>query len=102
VETTPQDRKAYYFFSVNEEMLARSPWTDGMVYILPGDGFEQTSKGGLRFDEWAKSEPVCPLARLPVSPGDFPFLHCVVGFPPGESMLRTWWNYKRRIGTGDD
>ena len=89
------DRR-FYFFSINQEMLQLQPWTDGMVYVLPRASFRQTSRGAVRFDEWASEEPVEPLARLPVSPADFPFLPNVAGHDEEESIYASWLRYRRR------
>ncbi len=89
------DRR-FYFFSVNREMLQQHPWTDGMIYVLPRTPFCQTSRGAVRFDEWASEEPVQALARLPVSPADFPFLSNVADHDEKESIYVSWLRYKRR------
>jgi hypothetical protein len=69
----------YYFFSINGDALPHSPWRVGMVYLLPGDGFELqpllTSRGlKVEVAQCACLEPVKPLAKLRVTPEDFPFL----------------------------
>mgnify|MGYP001828804532 CR=1 FL=1 len=89
------DRR-FYFFSINREMLHQHPWTDGMIYVLPRKPFRQTSRGAVRFDEWASEEPVQPLAKLPVSPADFPFLPNIAGHDEKESIYVSWLRYKRR------
>lgn len=86
----------FYFFSLNRAMLAQGPWTDGTVYILPREGFTQTSRGVIRFDEWASDRAVRPLARLPVTPEDFPFLNQVTGHDEKESLIASWLLFKRR------
>ncbi len=88
--------RRFYFFSINAEMRRRRPWTDGIVYVLPRGSFAPTSRGTIRFDEWASPDPVLPLARLPVSPSDFPFLHTVTGHDEGESIYVSWWRFKKR------
>lgn len=88
--------RRFYFFSINQEMLPCNPWIDGMVYILPREPFGQTSRGAVRFDEWASEEPVEPLAKLPVSPADFPFLLNVAGHDERESIYVSWLRFKRR------
>ncbi len=89
------DRR-FYFFSINREMLPQRPWKDGMIYVLPREPFSQTSRGAVRFDEWASEEPVQPLAKLPVSPADFPFLPNVAGHDEKESIYISWLRYRRR------
>jgi hypothetical protein len=88
----------FYFFSVNEEMLGEGIWTEGMIYILPGEAFELTNRGVVRFDEWASKEAVRPIAKLAVEPEDFPFLGQVAGHQEEESILRSWLKYKKRCG----
>lgn len=88
----------FYFFSVNRERLGAGLWTEGTIYILPGQTFEMTDRGVVRFDEWASKEPVRPVARLGVEPADFLFLDQVAGHREGESMFRSWLMYKRRRG----
>jgi hypothetical protein len=57
----------------------RPYWTDGMVYIVPMDSFKQLAdEAGNLLEEWASTEPVAVLAKLPVSPKDFPFLEEVL------------------------
>ena len=94
--------RRFYFFSVNEKMMGDGLWTEGMLYILPGTTFEPTDRRVVRFDEWASREPVWPIARLPVGPGDFPFLGRVAGHREGESMLKSWLLYKKRIRERQD
>lgn len=74
----------HYFFSVTEEILKLRPWREGFVYVLPRDGFQQQPiyELGLRRvlePHWASLKPVKPLAKLKVSPSDFPYLDKVRG-----------------------
>lgn len=69
----------FYFFSIDREALERGPYCDGMVYILPREGFVQDPMqdfGGVEISipQWAGHKAASPLARLRVSPADFPFL----------------------------
>lgn len=86
----------FYFFSVNAAMLAKDLWTEGVIYILPGETFQLTNHGVMRFDEWASREAVQPLGKLVVTPDDFPFLNRVAGHREGESMILSWLKYKSR------
>jgi hypothetical protein len=77
----------YYYFSVDRDALPHHPWRNGMIYILPRDTFEQQEpmeRLGLRVEpmQWASSVSVKPLAKLAVTPEDFPFLHQVEGHDP--------------------
>jgi hypothetical protein len=76
--------RSLYYFSVNEDALVRGAWHPGTVYVLPAGGFERqpdTAHEGVpvRSNQWASAEPVRPLAALPVTPSDFPFLADVNG-----------------------
>jgi hypothetical protein len=81
-------RRAYHF---STSTLHDHPWTNGTVYILPGDTFVQEwdSEGDLDFEfedyEWASRVAVRALAKLTVTPADFPFLDDVQyhEHPPG-------------------
>jgi hypothetical protein len=72
----------YYFFSINAEAMAGPTWRNGTIYILPRAGFEHQPREQSRGREvdiaqWASLVPVRPLARLAVTPKDFPFLQQV-------------------------
>ncbi len=69
----------YYFFSIDDDALPHRPWRSGTIYILPRAGFEQQPQASYRgvdveTMQWASPTPVQPLARVAVSPDDFPFL----------------------------
>lgn len=100
VERLPSQWECFYFFSVNRESLHSNIWSDGFIYILSGKTFYPTTSGTVHFDEWASEEPVPVVAKLPVSPSDFPFLHQVSGHEESESIFRTWLRYKERIKAG--
>ncbi|MBN1483700.1 MAG: hypothetical protein JXA37_03175 [Chloroflexia bacterium] len=87
----------FYFFSLNQDMLRHDIWIPGTIYILPGASFEPTDRSPVRFDEWTSEQAIHPIARLPVEPPDFPFRNMVSGHPEDESILKTWWRYKRRL-----
>ena len=65
--------------------------------MLPATGFTSQDPGGIWRQEWTNPESVVPRAELHVTAEDFPFQKQVVGFPPGERMLGTWRNYRRRV-----
>lgn len=76
--------ETYYYFSVNREALAATPWHAGTVYVLPRDSFEAQPEDDWRGSrlastQWASPVAVKPIARLAVTPGDFPFLDQVRG-----------------------
>ena len=70
---------SFYFFSLTDGVLAKQPWREGFVYVLPREGFEEQAlrRSGdsvIHSNQWANLQPVEPLARLRVRPTDFPFL----------------------------
>ena len=70
----------HYFFSINEERLKLRPFRTGTIYFLPGDTFRPAADGhGVVLEEWISTEPVEVLAKLSVSPEDFPLLDSVWG-----------------------
>jgi hypothetical protein len=74
----------YYFFSINDDALPHQPWCNGTIYILPRAGFKPQPPVTLRgivgeIPQWASLEPVRPLARLNITPADFPFLAQIRG-----------------------
>lgn len=65
-----------YIFKVEQKMLEKSPWSRGGIYILSPETFQQgTDDDGTLIDEFASMISVRPLAKLFVSPEDFPYLH---------------------------
>jgi hypothetical protein len=73
-----------YFFSITADALARSPWFNGMIYILPRTNFVQQPPQPYQGMEIVLSHWVChlatrPIAQLRVGPMDFPFLSQIRG-----------------------
>ena len=74
----------YYVFSVSQAALPDQPWRTGTVYLLPRSPFitqPPMAFGSYRvhFAQLASFEPVQPLAKLTVTPEDFPFLRQIRG-----------------------
>ena len=74
----------YYVFSVSQSALPNQPWRTGMVYLLPRSTF--MTQPPMAFGSYqvhiaqlASFEPVQPLAKLTVTPEDFPFLAQIRG-----------------------
>jgi hypothetical protein len=73
-------RIKYYHFDLPAENKADPPFTDGMVYIARAADFPDHRPYPLldwfeaEIEEWGSSNPVTPLARLAVTPQDFPYL----------------------------
>jgi hypothetical protein len=69
----------YYVFSVSQSALPSQPWRTGTVYLLPRSTFITQSPMAfgsyqVHFAQLASFEPVQPLAKLTITPEDFPFL----------------------------
>ncbi len=69
----------YYFFSINEEARLNGPFRQGTLYLLPAERFERQPRqifNGLEIEiaQWASPVPVKPMAKLTVTPEDFPLL----------------------------
>jgi len=69
----------HYYFSISGGALDRRPWRTGYVYLLPTESFvEQPSGpyagGTARVPQLASPVAVKPIARLQITPNEFPFL----------------------------
>jgi hypothetical protein len=74
----------HYYFSVNADALDGGGFVPGVVYVLPRSTFEPQADDDydgavIVSRQWASLVPVRPLARLDVTPADFPFLADVNG-----------------------
>jgi hypothetical protein len=74
----------YYIFSVSQSALPDQPWRTGTMYLLPRTGFIDQppmpfGSFEVRIAQLASFEPVQPLAKLTVTPEDFPFLTQIRG-----------------------
>ena len=83
-EDTGAVRDPLYVFSVSQSALASQPWRTGTVYLLPRITF--TTQPPMAFGsskvhiaQLASFVPVQPLAKLTVTPVDFPFLPQIRG-----------------------
>jgi hypothetical protein len=68
-----------YFFSVNDTVFREGPWREGVVYVLPKEGFvieppDQLEGLTIHVPHWANFRVIKPLVKLKVRPEDFPFL----------------------------
>ena len=78
----------YYFFSIDEEALKLRPFRRGTIYLLPRDKFKLAYDGhGVYLEEWISEEPVQVLAKLSISPEDFPLLDVIEGH---NEIQRAW------------
>jgi hypothetical protein len=74
----------YYVFSVSQSALPSQPWRTGIVYLLPRSTFtvqEPIAFGSnqVHIAQLASFVAVEPLAKLTVTPADFPFLMQIRG-----------------------
>jgi len=74
----------YYHFSVSQTALPDQPWRTGTVYLLPRSAFHLQAPitfGAYQahIAQLASFSPVPPLAKLTVTPADFPFLGQIRG-----------------------
>ena len=85
VDATGQRQKVYAF-SINATFLGQQPWREGTIYVLPRATFDRVvDDAGSPSEEWLSTQEVTPLARLAVSPSDFPFLKDVEGHGDGRT-----------------
>lgn len=73
-----------FWFVVDFRALPYRPWRNGTVYLLPRDSFRDEHRGM----QWTSPAPVHPLARIAVTPDDFPLLHHVYGLDFAEDHRR--------------
>jgi len=74
----------YYVFSVSQSALPNQPWRTGTVYLLPRNTFitqppMEFGPNQVQIAQLASLEPIQPLAKLTVTPEDFPFLSQIRG-----------------------
>lgn len=74
----------YYVFSVSQSALPTQPWRTGTVYLLPRSTFTLQSPmsfgpNQVHIAQLASFETVQPVAKLTVTPADFPFLMQIRG-----------------------
>ena len=82
-----------YYFSITNHVLPKRPWREGVMYVLPREGFVQQPRYQMQnwtVDDphWASLEPIKPLVKLLVKPEDFPFLSQIRGHDDAELMQR--------------
>ncbi len=74
----------FYVFSVSKSTLPAQPWRTGTVYLLPRSTFMTQPSiafgaNQVHIAQLASFEPVQPLAKLTITPADFPFLSQIRG-----------------------
>jgi hypothetical protein len=73
----------YYFFFTEADPRDDAVWRGGAIYVLPRERFRATWIP----NEWVSRGSVRALARLVVSPNDFPLRHRVKRFDPSLSLM---------------
>jgi hypothetical protein len=72
-----------YLFSIGRDPKSPEAWTEGWIYVLPGDTFRPTPESR----ELVSLVPARPRARLCVDPGDFPFRRRTMAHGEGATPL---------------
>ena len=83
-EDTGTVHSPLYIFSISQSALASQPWRTGTVYLLPRKPFTTQppmtlGASKVHIAQLASFVPVQPLAKLTVTPDDFPFLQQIRG-----------------------
>jgi len=64
-----------YRFQIDGKRSEKDPWKNGVIYVLPKEKFTQSvNDDGELTDEWVSPVLIAPVARLRVTPEDFPYL----------------------------
>jgi hypothetical protein len=75
-----QNRVKYYHFELPKENKENNPFAEGMIYITRAQDFPDKRPYPIldwfdgEIEEWGSTNPVSPLAKIRVSPRDFPYL----------------------------
>jgi hypothetical protein len=81
-----QTHKLYFFAVPNHVLIDGGPFSEGTIYLLPAEPFQEQDKtwnlgvARVSIEQWGSRQPVAPIARLHVRPEDFPYLSKVQGF----------------------
>ena len=90
ISSATGESKTHYRFSIDADSLAHDPWIEGVVYVFSRDSFVQVAdEEGQLLLEWTCPHPVRPIARIRVTPDDFPFLNDVQGHDERLQILIT-------------
>lgn len=81
----------YYFFFTEADPRDEAIWQDGAIYVLPREQFAPTWIP----NEWVSPRPVRAVAKLVVSPSDFPFKERVKRFDPTLSLMGNLRRFSR-------
>ena len=75
-----RQRVKYYHFELPKENKENHPFAEGMLYIAQAKDFPDKRPYPIldwfdgEIEEWGSTKPVSPLAKIRVSPRDFPYL----------------------------
>ena len=88
----------WYSFSVRRPLDRAARFGPGSLYVLPRGPFvpEPPYRGVVETGQWVSPVPVRPLARLDVTPQDFPFLDSVVTHRERDPELLTFLRFAAR------
>ncbi len=73
-------RVKYYHFELPKENNENRPFAEGMLYITRAQDFPDKRPYPMldmldaEIEEWGSTQPVSPLAKIRISPRDFPYL----------------------------
>jgi hypothetical protein len=84
-------RRRFYFFVHNRGSESPERFGPGALYLLPPDTFEPQPKalGFIDLAQLVSRVPVRPLARVDVTPEDFPFRDAIGYYREGEPIWRS-------------
>lgn len=90
----------FYVFSVSQSARPLEPWRTGTVYLLPRESFVTQpplafGTSQVEIAQLASFSPVPPLAKVTVTPNDFPFLRQIRGHDD-----RRFADYANALQTG--
>ena len=78
-----KQRVKYYHFELPRKNKEDQPFTEGMIYIARAQDFPDKRPYPIldwfdgEIEEWGSTRPVSPVAKIRVSPQDFPYLNQV-------------------------
>ena len=73
-------RMKYYHFALPKSNRDNNPFTEGTMYITCAEDFPDKrpypllDRFNAEIEEWGSTDPITPLARIKVTPEDFPYL----------------------------
>ena len=83
--------RRYYFFFIEADPQNEGVWRNGTIYVVPSNGFARTWIP----NEWVCRQPVAAIAKLAVTPADFPFRQRVKQFDPRLSLVGNLRRFSR-------